>query len=194
MPKTVLVDQYRHIWDRLTAPNTLKIAINVRMGDWVFRSQEHDTSKSKQQALLDQAKALFDCASAIEKAFATPGRRVMWYVSSDSLYLRRAAAEAFGPKVVTDTDRAPVHVDCLTINLNECDREVMQMALVYALGDILTFGMADYHVMKAHSGFGRVGAWISGRWRNLYEIQDGETCEPGQPTSAMSSSLTWSGI
>jgi hypothetical protein len=42
---------------------------------------------------------------------------------------------------------------------------------VPAAGEMLSFSLADYHIITRSSGFGRVGAWLSGRWGNLYGEQ-----------------------
>jgi hypothetical protein len=38
---------------------------------------------------------------------------------------------------------------------------------------MLTFSLTDYHIITQSSGFGRVGAWLSGRWGNIFELAPG---------------------
>jgi hypothetical protein len=52
-----------------------------------------------------------------------------------------------------------------------------------AAGEMLTFSLTDYHIITQSSGFGRVGAWLSGRWGNLFELA------PGQWVSAVTVTL-----
>jgi hypothetical protein len=53
-------------------------------------------------------------------------------------------------------------------------------AATIVAGEMLSFSLADYHIITRSSGFGRVGAWLSGRWGNLY----GEQQQPQRLTIA----------
>lgn len=164
----------------------------ARVGDEVFHG-ENETDALARAQLLGKAKNYFDCAQKLEQAFRLPGQKVIWLLTSDSSTLRKAAAEQFGAKLLTDTERKAVHPDCTSNNPREC--QSVELAMVHAMGQLFTFSMADYHIVTRNSGFGRLGAWMSGHWDNIYELTNADsTCEPSQPTSAAASAATWAGV
>jgi hypothetical protein len=160
-PVDPIVDYYKTFWDVLSAPGTLRIGVQVRTGDHVFGDGESD---SIPEEALAQGDSWFQCAQAIEDKFATPGQPVLWFLNSDSKQLRKAAKAKYGAKLVTDDELSMTHPDCV-INKDKqsCEQSAMDLSFQHSLGSILTFSMVDYHVISTHSGFGRLGAWLSGR-------------------------------
>jgi hypothetical protein len=121
---------------------------------------------------------------------------------SDSLVLRRAAKAEYGDdNVLTDLERKPMHPDCRYHNPEDCDKEQVDLAMAHGMGQLFTFSMANYHVVPKESGFGRLGAWMSGKWANVYELggEDGGggvadgSCDVSRPTTPKESSEAWAG-
>lgn len=181
-------------WAALSNASALKISITVRTGDAAFQG-EAEYSDSVRDKMLSDFHGYFDCASKIEDAFSLRQQKVIWLLNSDSLLLRRSAYEVFGSsKVLTDLDRKPVHPDCRYHNPEECETEAQNAAMVHAMGQLFTSSMADYHISAKESGFGRLAAWMSGRWDNMYELDFGASCDPHHPTSVADSAVTWAGV
>jgi hypothetical protein len=181
-------------WAPLRSVAALRIGIQIRFGDATMGHQGGEQ--------LQRARRFFQCAERIEAAHALPGQRVVWYLMSDSAVLRRAAPSIFGAKLLTDADFSGVHTDCKrNANTSACTATAMGDALRHAVGSMLTFSLADYHVITARSGFGRAAAWLSGRRNNIFEVAaaavpagDEAPCDPLRPTSHTESSQRWSGI
>jgi hypothetical protein len=195
-PNAAVQKLYKPYWDNLSQPGLLRIAIMVRVGDHVFRGNAQTDNSSAVAYLNGPGDTYFRCAAAIEKAFALPGQAVVWYVMSDSLALRQAAKEKFGEKVLTDLGTKVVHPDCKTHNPEACSVGAMNLSMQHSLGQLFTFSLADYHIYTRDSGFGRLGAWASGKRANLFELPPGEkeTCDPHKPTTHGQSADTWAKV
>eukprot|EP00882_Tetradesmus_deserticola_P028042 GHRQ01031215.1.p1 GENE.GHRQ01031215.1~~GHRQ01031215.1.p1 ORF type:complete len:175 (-),score=36.20 GHRQ01031215.1:158-682(-) len=167
--------------------------VQVRFGDKLMNSDdEHGTA-----TLLDLAAPFFDCATQIEAAMAVPGQKIIWYLLSDNGSFRRAAKKRYGEKLLTDTTLQAMHTDCKrNSDPTLCSESTMNVALQHSIGSMLAFSLADYHVMSRKSGFGRLGAWLSGRWANMHEIAWGKqsVCLPYKPAHPAAVSLHGSGV
>jgi hypothetical protein len=139
------------------------------------------------------AEPYFECAQRLEAAFGVPGKTTVWYLMSESHALRVAAHDRYGEKVVTDTKLAMSHPDCKAHNPGACNADSMHDSLRHSIGQLVTFSLADYHIYTRSSGFGRLGAWLSGSWANLYSI-DGRVCDPAHPDSPEQSAFEWAGV
>jgi hypothetical protein len=194
MPNAAVQRMYQRYWDILRDATALKIGINVRIGEHVY-SGEVEYNATVGRATIDSASGYFDCATKLEEEFALPGQKVIWLIISDSLLLRQAAVATYGSKVLTDLERKPVHTDCQRFSPSECTKEAVDLAMVHSIGQMYTFSMADYHILPGSRGFGRLGAWLSGRWNNLYELQDAKSsCDPREPTTQSASSRHMAGV
>ncbi|WIA20350.1 hypothetical protein OEZ85_006181 [Tetradesmus obliquus] len=184
----------QRFWGPLTEPGVMRIGIQVRFGDKLAFLHSAALAPS---ALLALAAPYFACAQGLEEAYAAPGQRVVWFVISDSGAFRKAAVKRYGDKVLTDDQLQLVHVAChLNDDPSLCKDSTLQLAVQHSVGEMLSFSLADYHIITRSSGFGRVGAWLSGRWGNLYELSPGaddagEVC-PGRPTSPAESAAHFS--
>lgn len=145
-------------------PSALKIGIQIRFNDTVL------TKDMPGPALLHQKLHMFACAQEIENDRRTPGQKVIWYLISDSVALRRAAREKYGDKVLTDDRMRPAHLDC-EINGQKCDAESVKYVLRSAVAEMLLFSLTDYQVITFGSGFGRAGAFLSPHWRRIYTVE-----------------------
>ena len=184
---------YADAWKSMADPSILKIGIQVRLGDRSFTS--NNTSPS-----WDSVAPYFACANEIEKTRALPGQRVVYYLMSDSLALRRLAKAQLGAKLLTDVETTTAHVACEAGNMDTCDPEQQALALRYAIGDIMTYSMADIHVYSKNSGFGRIGAWMSLHWHNHYAIDVSNPekgyrkCGVDSYDALKDSARTWAGV
>jgi hypothetical protein len=161
-PADAIVAYYSKFWDQLVELGVLKIGLQVRTGDGVFTAGESDDAVSA--AALARSATWFECAQKIEEKFAAPGQRVLWFLNSDSKQLRKAAKAKYGAKLVTDDELAMTHPDCFQAkDKQSCQQATMDVAYQHSLGSMMTFSMVDYHVITKASGFGRLGAWMSGR-------------------------------
>lgn len=192
-PADAIVDYYSKFWDTLATPGALTIGLQVRTDDAVFNAGESDGVVS--EAALARGASWFECAQKIEEKFAVPGQRVLWFLNSDSKQLRKAAKAKYGDKLVTDDELAMIHPDCFQAKDKQlCQQATMDTAFQHSLGPLLTFSMTQYHVITKASGFGRLGAWLSGRWDNIYEISPGQACDPNAPTHPEQSAGAWAGV
>lgn len=164
----------------------LSIGIQVRFGDDVIKQDWRGVTASQ---TVSRAGAYFNCASQLEHKFKTPGQKVVWYLNSDSRELRRAAKEVYGNKLLTDTESSSVHSDCSFMDPSTCNKRSMDLAMQHAIGSMLTFSLTDFQVITHGSGFGRIPAWMTGKWNNLYDMID-NCSNTAQEVSAMH----WAGV
>jgi hypothetical protein len=155
--------------EALNQPGVMKIGINIRVGDSAFLN---DTVPIRQYM------PYFDCAQEIEDSRRLPGQQVVWFLISESLSLRQAARDLFGEKVLTDLKTPAIHPDCRSHNSDQCTHNLMAFAMQSSAAQVLTFRMADAHVFSKHSGFGRLGAWLSTECNSSYEIHDPNLMPP----------------
>jgi hypothetical protein len=200
-PNSAVQALYRPYWDALSEPDVLRIGINVRLGDAVFR-QQHESLGDSQLAV---AAPYFECAEILEKAFAVAGQKVLWYLTADAMPLRVAAKAKYGAKLLTDTTTVTQHPDCWSHNPESCNKAAMDLSIQHAIGQLSTFSMADFHIMPKESGFARLGAWMSGKYDNLFEFDVTEkwgipppslttACDPKKPTTYEFSSRSWAQV
>ena len=162
-PRPEVAAMYQHTWNVLADRSALKIGIQIRVGDRVFKDDVADVS-------WESIAPFFACAYEIEKTRIVPGQAVLYYLTSDSLAVRRLAKDRLGDKLLTEVDTLSNHIAC---EVGNCDPDQQASALRRAVGDLLSFSMADYHVYSMNSGFGRLGAWLSFSWHHHYTIKDG---------------------
>ena len=188
-PNRHIVDYYAPFWKRMSEPNLLTIGIKVRLGDHVFKGEKEDQGA----ALLASVANYFDCAAKVERSYAYPGQKVLWYFISESRILRLEAKRVYGEKLLTDTNLTMVHADCRLHNPDACQQDRMEKSMQHSLGEMITFSLANVHVVSRGSGFGRVGGWLSGNPAAIYEL-DSQSCSPEQPTPPRTSAMTLAGI
>uniref|UniRef100_A0A383WNK2 Uncharacterized protein n=1 Tax=Tetradesmus obliquus TaxID=3088 RepID=A0A383WNK2_TETOB len=192
-PNTAVQELYKPYWEALSRPGLLKIGIMVRVGDSVFQGNAQSDNATAIQLVDGPGDVYFRCAAALEKAYRVPGQEVVWYLMSDSLGFRQAAKNKFGAKVMTDLSTKIVHPDCKTHNPRACQSNAMGRSMQDSIGQLFTYSLADYHIHTSLSGFGRLGAWASGKYNNLFEIEnDKQECDPRKPTPHHQSADTWS--
>eukprot|EP00607_Mallomonas_marina_P009944 CAMPEP_0182419220 /NCGR_PEP_ID=MMETSP1167-20130531/3637_1 /TAXON_ID=2988 /ORGANISM="Mallomonas Sp, Strain CCMP3275" /LENGTH=120 /DNA_ID=CAMNT_0024593941 /DNA_START=64 /DNA_END=423 /DNA_ORIENTATION=- len=93
----------------------------------------------------------------------------VFYVTTNSLELRRAIKREYGERVLTDTSAPSLHTDC-TKNGN-CHENNISKALRLAVTDIALLSLADVHVISARSGFGVVSSMLRlGPEHSIYRI------------------------
>jgi hypothetical protein len=143
-PSAAVEQYYWKYWQALQDANTLKIGIQIRVGDHVFNKGEQNKSDSE---VLKHWTEWFQCAETHEKAYSVPGRKVLWFLNSDSKQLRKAAKAHYSKKLITDDSLHMMHPDC-SQNTKDgpaaCQQEHMSIAFQHSLGAMLTFSLADY--------------------------------------------------
>lgn len=114
------------------------------MGD-----KEFVTAGASAEDALAWAQPFFDCAHQIEDSQpAGDRRRVIWYLISDSLALRQAAAAHYGPKrLVTDTAAAALHTDCKRVATCGGDEAAQAGVMQLAAGQLLSMMHTDIQVL-----------------------------------------------
>lgn len=200
-PTHAIRQYYQKYWDVLQEPGVLTIGIHVRIGDdLVFRGGDEASD-----ALMQQAANHFDCAQRLEKAFAGSGQKVLWFLASDSLQLRKAAKKVYGNKLITDDTLRMTHPTCHENKRGEgsndpCALQAVEAALQHSLGTMLTYSLASLHVVgntgsipHSPSGFARLGSWLSGRWGNQYQVEQG-SCDPAKPVPPEQSAFEEAGV
>ena len=136
-------------------PRALRIGIHIRVGDSAFTN--------KDDFLVETYIHFFDCAAQIEQDRRKPWHtRVIWYLASDSLSLRRGAKKLYGEKLLTDAKSPAVHTECASHNASTCTRSVMKKAFQSVAADLHVLSKAQYHVVTSSGGPGQMGAWLSG--------------------------------
>ena len=85
----------------------------------------------------------------------SPGARVVWYLLSDSVEVRRAAQSRFGDRVLTRTDDgfAPVHT-----RSSQGMQNVTRQGFLDAVMEQWALSLADAFIISEWSGFGRQAA------------------------------------
>mmetsp|Transcript_12281 Transcript_12281/g.21751 ORF Transcript_12281/g.21751 Transcript_12281/m.21751 type:complete len:416 (-) Transcript_12281:21-1268(-) len=168
--------------------HALKIGIHIRVGDSVF--QGHVVRD------LNPYEKYFQCAIQLERAHATPGQPVVWFLMSDSLHVRQLAHARYGNKVLTDIYNASFHMNCP--HTGDCDQVSSSWktaALLQASAQLWASSLTDFQVLTPGSGFGRLGAWLASNPYGLHEMHEGRTnCGAGTHDSYLSSSLAGAGV
>ena len=204
-PSAAVENLYGNTFRRLADNKPiLKIGIAVRVGDEVFGGRDK-REQDDEAYLWSIAEPYFDCASQIEATRAQPGQRVLIYLISESLNLRQLAKERLGDKILTDSSTRYDHPDDVHNNKNDKynDRkggpsasEELDRAMQHAVGQVLAFSMADFHVFTSQSGFGRLGAWLNFGWHHQYAIDNGvrRKCGLDDHDLLRDDSVKWAGM
>lgn len=137
---------------------SLIIAIHARTGDKSFGLVPDPNREFGSFA----EHVFFSCAAQLTERFANStggASRVRWFLSSDSLELRRAAKQRFGDLLVTDTTTVALHTGAG--GLPDRNGHYNAAAMVSSVADMLLLAKGHLHVLSASSGFGRIGALLS---------------------------------
>jgi hypothetical protein len=161
-PKKELLEFARPFSSQLANKNDLKIGIQIRTGTLALLQQNVDENNFA-KGIPENFQPFFDCAEMIEKAFNVNGsRRVIWYLISDSIGLRKAAKSIYKDKLVTNTVNDPGHS-------GQSNDDQKHTFLKVTFSDMLLLSLCDYFVLTYNSGFGKFSAWISeNRQDNAY--------------------------
>lgn len=141
----------------LLSPETVKIGIQIRVGDWqLVSSDRYWIHPQKHVGLFEH---YFECATQVERAVARRGAGVVWYVLTDMAELR-------GPLAAKYPDRILVKADVETIEHTVKSDSHSRSGLLMALGELWAFSLTDWHVITRKSGFGKVGAMVNSQFSN----------------------------
>jgi hypothetical protein len=194
---------FDHLFLKMTDPDpsVLKIMIQIRVGDASISNHNHQIS-------LDTFSTHFNCAKQIQdfamKTMDGNGKpkytRVLWYLLSDSLSLRKAAVERFGDDVIVTSLDSPIEH---TSNENSGYGEISQSGFRNAAAEWWLGGYANYHVITQWSGYGRSAAFRAMGKDAIYTINQNKngqfspnegSCEKGKHTDLYTMFYDWSGI
>eukprot|EP00611_Tribonema_gayanum_P028478 TRINITY_DN7331_c0_g1_i1.p1 TRINITY_DN7331_c0_g1~~TRINITY_DN7331_c0_g1_i1.p1 ORF type:complete len:446 (+),score=61.44 TRINITY_DN7331_c0_g1_i1:44-1381(+) len=153
-----------------TDDSVLKIALQMRTGDKYAFNPEQDQSNAERA--LKMAAGFVECAKDIAAAQQAPKTtKVLWYVASDSALLRAHLLREYGEDTVVTRLGGITHTDCSHATPGaRCREEDLASALRSAAGTIWAMAMTDYQIVTVSSRFGRVAAWLTMGWHNLYEV------------------------
>ncbi|TFJ81195.1 hypothetical protein NSK_007463 [Nannochloropsis salina CCMP1776] len=171
--------------------NVLRIGIQIRVGDRVYRSHTDDVQ-------FEDYMPYFDCARTIERHKRTSETtKVVWYLVSDSQRLKEKALERFGPDLLVTSTQPNTHVaHTQPKDLEEADK--IMTGLGSAAADMLGLAESDYFVVTQNSGFGRIGALLSGRWNHIWSLSSESNerlmCRPADYVRLEDMASTWSGV
>jgi hypothetical protein len=141
--------------------DSMKIGIQVRLGDGYLRGGVFEEQKHAEASLL-AVQHFFECAEQLQSAFRQPGQDVVWLLISDSLDIRSLSKTAYGDKLLVKLDE-PSHVAGMT-------GHEQNQAMIAAAGEHWLFGLADYHVISSIGGFGRSAALRAQTWNTVYKL------------------------
>lgn len=140
---------------KLADPDTLKIGIQIRTGDEAFFMVPKET--------LDNShyyQNFFGCAKHLESIHNPTGsKRVIWYLMSDSMHLRKDAVGLYGDKVLTDLNHSAIHIG------NAGTHEERAEGLQLVMAEVYTFSLCDYFILSHNSGIAKLAVWISNNRR-----------------------------
>lgn len=174
-------------------PSILKIAIQIRVGDWALAKESHSIN-------IHQYRGYFHCAEQIE-AFAKQKKEyseVIWYLASDSLPLREAAVKHYGIKVLTQTNGTLEHSakeSSVCAVGNNC--AVSEVGFRMAAAEWWLLGLANYYVITRYSGYGRTAGFRSLNKDSIYTIHNSKaliTCSNTTFSDLETMSFDWAGI
>ena len=196
-PTQEVVRRYQKTWNRLSDPAPLKIGIHVRVGDIEFAGPQ---SLARGRSLLIAFQNYFLCAQEIENTRKKENQEVLWYLISDSLSLRMAAAEKYSSKLLVEKVK-PLHLDCKLVKA-KCFHGNQNASMVMAAGEMLAFSLANFHIIGEESGFARSGAWLSiqssplSPREHIFTMHKGfnRSCAIGKHANPDEDSRRWSGI
>ena len=143
-PRPELQNLFAPELEVLSDADTLRIGIQIRTDDAILNGAAADEKS------IDERSNFFECASDIESVRARPGQRVVWYLVSDSMAVRRQAKERYGDKVMTRLDGLTLkHVGDKGGFEDETERRA---AFLSAAGEMWLLSLCDFYVIS-RSGF-----------------------------------------
>jgi hypothetical protein len=161
-PKPTNMSRVTPLLPQLLDPTVLKVGLQIRTGD------EH-LGGGKQPKQFEDAFEWFHCAKVVEQHWKPPGQKSVWFVLTDSPDIRRGAARYLGDQVVTMRDALLAHTLYIP---NGADSKAASI-LGFAAAETWLFSLMDVHVISQLSGFGRMGAMMSGNWDHIIQLPAG---------------------
>ncbi|KAM0749166.1 hypothetical protein T439DRAFT_63191 [Meredithblackwellia eburnea MCA 4105] len=148
-----LISEYTSL---LSLPSVFSVGIQIRAGDSVMR-------KAAKGHSIGSHRGFFNCADQLAKKYALPGQRIVYYLVSDSAYLKINAANAIPGKIIINAQK-PQHTEIGgTTMKGNVENNVDGM--MGAVTEMFTFRHTDYQVITENSGFGKFPVFARGRPR-----------------------------
>lgn len=135
---------------------------------WLAQVRHGDTTKSygdlkNGTATVQQYHSIFNCAEEVNRTRNTGNQRLVFYLMSDSMSLRRHALAYYGnDTLLTAVDG----VEVTHVAFNHLNEEHLRDALLTAAGEMWAFGYTDVQVISKHSGFGALGSFWGHTWHS----------------------------
>jgi hypothetical protein len=148
---------------QLLDPTTFKVGLQIRTGD------EHLTG-GKRAKQFEDAFEWFHCAKVVEQHWKPPGQKSVWFLLTDSPDIRRGAVKYLGNQVVTMKEALLAHTLYIRSGANS---SAAGSILGFAAAETWLFSLMDVHVISQLSGFGRMGAMMSGNWGHIIQLPAG---------------------
>ncbi|MEW5300215.1 MAG: hypothetical protein WDW36_003161 [Sanguina aurantia] len=142
----------------LQDPDIVKIGIQIREGDSVFQRAVSAPVFSPHSKSLSYFEMYFECAMQLEQQYYARGaKKVVWYLVSDSVDIRRLAVEQYGAdRVLTNLGHALDHT-LLPYSTAPATKAHFQKTAAIAAGEMWLFSLADAHIVtEKSSGSGGV--------------------------------------
>jgi hypothetical protein len=149
----------RPLLPQLLDPSIFKVGLQIRTGDQHLGGE-------KQPKQFEDAFEWFHCAKVAEQRWKPPGQKSLWFLLTDSPDIRRGAAKYLSDQVVTMREALVAHT--LFIPNGMSNRSAV--VLGFAAAETWLFSLMDVHVISQLSGFGRMGAMISGNWDHIIQL------------------------
>ncbi|BGP20168.1 hypothetical protein JCM10213v2_008303 [Rhodosporidiobolus nylandii] len=151
-PAMSLISQYTSV---LALPSVFSIGIHVRTGDRSMRDPEWD-----QLNTVKRHTQFFRCARELGETYATKDQEVVFYLVTDSAYLKEDAQRVYGSKLVT-TDIVPQHVH---------QKAGHAEGVFSAVVEDWILAKTDMLVATQDSGFGKLAAFMHAKEQSTVTI------------------------
>ncbi|KAM0749167.1 hypothetical protein T439DRAFT_382226 [Meredithblackwellia eburnea MCA 4105] len=154
------VSQYTALF---SLPTVFSIGIQVRMGDSAMRNNPKFHTASAHSAF-------FNCAAGVARAYALPSQRIVYYLVSDSEYLKEDAVRKFPGRVIV-SGIPPKHTELKGTNTKDVVHVIE--GLQGAVAEMMTLRSTDFQILTRGSGFGKIPVWARGRPGSTIQLPRG---------------------
>eukprot|EP01038_Epipyxis_sp_PR26KG_P008508 gene8508-11500_t len=176
-----------------------RIMIQIRVGDEQWTNKDYSIE-------LNDYVAYFNCAQHIENSVISQTAKdgntnnstnppVVWYLLTESLTLRKLAAEKFGSKIVSSTNVVLEHSgkefkgDCKGDNC-----AVSSVGFSTAVAEWWLGAFADSFIVSHRSGYGKSSAMRSMHGNSIYVINKGKEHGRCHKSHIGNIATSWSGM
>jgi hypothetical protein len=163
-PTPATISLVQPLLPQLLDPTTFKVGLQIRTGD------EH-LGGGKQAKQFEDAFEWFHCAKVVEQHWKPPGQKSVWFLLTDSPDIRHGTVKYLGGQAVTMRDALLAHT--LHNIPSGANASAASSILGFAAAETWLISLMDAHVISQLSGFGRMGAMMSGSWGHVVQLPAG---------------------